>query len=211
MRGTRLIGLPHAMAEQASRREKDSSSWLQPTHFSDLQAFGPVVDSLTLAPERPTLYSFVVPGGLLLLAALGFLRPRGLPGWMQPIVAVYPYIVLVGGLLFGWYFDRSRMVLAMLTLALADGALQFFAAGDAATQGIGRIVFNAVAFLLPLNLVALSLMTEHGALVRSGVVWLSAALVQWFLVGWICSPELAEVAASLEVAYVDPRWTAWTP
>ncbi|MGH7206719.1 MAG: diguanylate cyclase [Nitrospiraceae bacterium] len=157
------------------------------------------------------LYSFVVPGGLLVLAALGFLRPRGLPGWMQPIVGVYPYIVLVVGLLFGWHFDRSRMVLAMLTLTLADGALLLFTAGDAATGGVGRIVFNAVAFLLPLNLMALSLMTERGALVRSGMVWLSVTLTQLFLVAWICRPELAEVAASLEFAYVDPRWTEWTP
>src|SRR5207244_13044220 len=110
------------------------------------------------APAWQLLYSFVVPGCLLLLAALGFLRPRGLPGWMQPIVGVYPYIVLVGGLLFGWYFDRSRMVLAMLTLALADGALQFFEAGEPATQGVGHVVFNAVAFLLPLILVALFLL-----------------------------------------------------
>jgi len=163
------------------------------------------------SPAWKWLYSFLVPGGLLLLAGLGFLRPRGLPGWMQPIVAVYPYIVLVVGLLSGWYFDRSRMVLAMLTLAVADGALQFFGAGDAATPGIGRIVFHAVAFLLPLNLMALSLMTERGALARSGIVWLSAALLQWFLVGWVCRPELAEVAASLEIAYVNPRLTAWTP
>src|SRR5688572_6748559 len=103
------------------------------------------------SPAWKLLYSLVVPGGLLLLAALGFLRPRGLPGWMQPIVSVYPYIVWVVGLLFGWYFDRSRMVLAMLTLAFADLALLFFAAGDDPTQGVGRIVFNAVAFLLPLN------------------------------------------------------------
>lgn len=163
------------------------------------------------SPKWKWLYSFVVPGGLLVLAALGFLRPRGLPVWMQPLVAVYPYIVLVVGLLFGWHFDRSRMVLAMLTLALADGALLLFAAGDAATEGVGRIVFNAVAFLLPLNLMALSLMTERGAMVRSGIVWLCVTLSQLFLVAWLRRPELAEVAASLEFAYVGPHWTEWTP
>ena len=157
------------------------------------------------------LYSFVVPGGLLVFAALGFLRPRGLPGWMQPLVAVYPYIVLTVGLMFGWHFDRSRMVLAMLTLALADRALLLFAAGDAATEGVGRIVFNAVAFLLPLNLMTLSLMTERGALVRSVVVWLSVNISQLFLVAWLCRPELAGVAASLESSYIDPRWSRWTP
>ncbi len=157
------------------------------------------------------LYFFVAPGGLLVLAALGFLRPRGLPGWMQPLVAVYPYIVLTVGVLFGWHFDRSRIVFAMLILAVADRALLLFAAGDAATEGIGRIVFNAVAFLIPLNLLALSLISERGLLTRSGIVRVSLILSQLLLVAWICRPELAEVAASLEFTYVDPRLTGWTP
>jgi len=162
------------------------------------------------SPAWKWLYSFVVPGGLLVLAALGFLRPRGLPGWMQPLVAVYPYIVLTVGLLFGWHFDRSRVVFALLVLALADRALLLFAAGDAATEGVGRIVFNAVAFLLPLNLLALSLIKERGILTRSGLMRLSLILSQLLLVAWICRPELADVAASLELSYVDPRWTEWT-
>lgn len=157
------------------------------------------------------LYSLVVPGGLLVLAALGFLRPRGLPGWMQPIVGVYPYIVLVVGLLFGWHFDLSRIVFSLLVLALADRSLLLFAAGDAATEGIGHIVFNAVAFLLPLNLLALSLIKERGILTRSGLMRLSLILSQLLLVAWICRPEMADVAASLELSYVDPRLTGWTP
>src|SRR5438105_15749105 len=95
------------------------------------------------SPAWKLLYSFVVPGGLLLLAALGFLRPRGLPGWMQPIVGVYPYIVSVGGLMFKWYFYRRRMVLAMLNVPLTDAAFQFFTCGERAPNAVVPIVFTA--------------------------------------------------------------------
>lgn len=94
------------------------------------------------------LSSFVMPGGLLLLAAVGFLRPHGLPIWTLPLVQVYAYLVLGASLLLGWYFYRSRIVFAVLVLALADRALLKFAPGDAATLGVGRVVFNAVALLV---------------------------------------------------------------
>lgn len=152
-----------------------------------------------------------MPGGLLLLAALGFLRPGGLPDWTQPLVHAYAYIVLGAGVLLGWYLDRSRIVLAMLLLALADRGLLHFAAGEAATAGAGRIVFNAVALLLPLNLLALSLITEHRIRIRSEIVRLSLILLQVFLVAWICLPDQADVAASLEFPFVDPWYAGWTP
>lgn len=156
------------------------------------------------------LSSFAVPGGLLLLAAVGFLRPHGLPAWTLPLVHAYAYVVLGAGLLLGWYFDRSRIVFATVVLAVADRALLQFSAGDAATEGVGRVVFNAVALLVPLNLLALSLI-ERGIVTLRGAVRLGLMLAQVFFVAWLCRPEQAEVAASLELAYVDPRWMGWTP
>ena len=63
------------------------------------------------------------PGGLIFLVAIGFLRPQGLPMWLQQPIAALPYIVLTFGLIFGWYFASSRMILSLLVLALADRAL----------------------------------------------------------------------------------------
>ncbi|HXF93415.1 MAG TPA: hypothetical protein VNK46_11715 [Nitrospiraceae bacterium] len=101
--------------------------------------------------------SFVMLGGLILLLALGFLRPNGLPGWLQPLIGIFPLITLTFGLLFGWLFDRSRIVLAIFVLTLADRALWLLADGGAAMTEVGRVVFQSAALLLPLNLLALSL------------------------------------------------------
>ena len=69
------------------------------------------------------LLTFVFPGGLLFLAALGFLRPQGLPVWCQGPVAALPYLALTFGLVFGWYFASTRMLLSLLSLTFASQAL----------------------------------------------------------------------------------------
>jgi diguanylate cyclase (GGDEF)-like protein len=72
-------------------------------------------------------------------------------------------------------------------------------------------MFNAVALLLPLNLLALSLITERHLLISREVVRLVLVFIQVFFVSWIGLPENAEIAASLESPFVDSRHTAWTP
>src|SRR4029077_18541388 len=88
-------------------------------------------------PIWKSLIAVLFPGGLIFLLAIGFLRPQGLPMWVQQPVAALPYIVLVFGLIFGWYFSSSRMILSLLILTLADRALVFFPVTDAdqAAQG----------------------------------------------------------------------------
>ncbi|MGH7262156.1 MAG: hypothetical protein ACREI9_16055, partial [Nitrospiraceae bacterium] len=143
------------------------------------------------------LPSFVLPDSLLVLAALGFLRPGGLPNVMLPFEQAFAYLVLVVGVLLGLYLRHSRILFALLLLALADRALLHLAAGAAASADVGRIMFNAVALLLPLNLLALSLITERRLLISRELVRLILVLLQVFCVSWIGLPENVEIAASL--------------
>jgi GGDEF domain-containing protein len=156
------------------------------------------------------LYSLVVPGGLLLLAAIGFLRPTGLPPWTHPLVVGLSYFVFGFGVLFGWYLDRGRVVFSILVLALADVLVLFFASGEAAATESGRIVFNTVAVLLPLNFLAFGLISDRGAFSRSSVVSLGFVLFQIVAVVWSGSAWQRDVATALEVAYIAPALTAWT-
>lgn len=157
------------------------------------------------------LGSFTLPDSLLVLAAVGFLRPGGLPGVMAPIEQAFAYLVLFFGIVLGLYLRHSRILFALLLLALADRALLHLSAGAAASADVGRIMFNAVALLLPLNLLALSLITERRLLISREFVRLILVLLQVFGLSWIGLPENAAFAASLESSFVDPRYTAWTP
>lgn len=155
--------------------------------------------------------SFALPDSLLVLAALGFLRPGGLPKILLPLEEAFAYLVLAAGILLGLYVRHSRILLAMVLLALADRALGSLGGVEASSAGIDRAVFNSVALLLPLNLLALALITEREIRVSKEVLRLVLIFAQAFLVGWISLPDNAAVAVALESPFIDPRSTRWTP
>lgn len=155
--------------------------------------------------------AFVLPDGLLVLAAVGFLRPGGLPAVVLPLEQAFAYLVLAVGILLGAYVRHSRILFAIVLLALADRALLHLSAGTAASADVGRIMFNAVSLLLPLNLLALALITERSLMVSREIVRLILVFLQVFFVSWVGLPENADFAAALESSFVAPRYTAWTP
>ena len=157
------------------------------------------------------LPAFFVPGGLIFFAAIGFLRPQGLPAWLQQPIAALPYVVLTFGLIFGWYFSSTRVILSLVILSLADRALLIvpLAGGDA--SGLGPTIFSATAFLLPLNLLAFSILKEDAISTIRGAMRILAVLVQPFLVLWLCYPDHRDIAATLQLTYVPWLPTSWTP
>ena len=156
------------------------------------------------------LSTLIVPGGFLLLAAVVFLQSAALES-LSRLVRISPYVVFGVGVLLGWRFNRSRIVFALLVLALADRALLRFAGGQVAAAGVGGIVFNAVALLLPLNLAVLAFMTERGTLTLRGTLRLSLILLQVLVVGLLCLPEHAGVAGLLEHTFVDWHFVRRSP
>lgn len=143
----------------------------------------------------------LLPGGVLLLAATIVPSLAAFRDSLPALLPVYFYVVFGGGILLAWRFDRSRLVLALLVLALADGALLRVAGSRAA--GTGRVVFDAVALLLPLNLAALSWIAERGLLTPRGL-WRGLLLAaQALAVAAISRPTLAGSAAWLEHRLVE--------
>jgi diguanylate cyclase (GGDEF)-like protein len=153
----------------------------------------------------------ILPGGLLWLGALLFLRPGALPHAMDPYVRAYPYVVAGAGVFLGWLFNRSRVVFAILVLALADRALLLFAPGDAMTAGAGRVVFEAVSILLPLNLIGFAMIGERGILNLRGLARLVPILAQCLAVAVLCLSAQRGVAAWLDYRVVAVDLAPWTP
>ena len=129
-----------------------------------------------------SLFTLVVPGGLVFFATVILLQFSSLKQSVSSLVHIYPYLVAAAGIFLGWRFNRSRLVFAILILALAERTLLIFSSGSSGSAGVGLAVYNAIAFLLPLNLAALSFTQERGianlrGLVRLGIIFLQVVLV----------------------------------
>ncbi|MGH7164431.1 MAG: diguanylate cyclase [Nitrospiraceae bacterium] len=156
-------------------------------------------------------FALLLPGGLIVLAAVLALRPRTLPDSMVPFLRTLPYAIAVIGLFLGWFFNRSRIAFAILVLAIADRILLQFGAGKPAGGDVGRIVFHATALLLPLNLVACAMIKERGLLTSRGLVRVLPILVQALLIALLCRPDQRDLAVWLWHKFINTPWPAWTP
>ena len=120
--------------------------------------------------------SLLLPAVLLGLAAAALAYPPPQPEQLASFLRVFPWVVLVVGVLLALRFRRGRVVLALLTLAVADRVLLRFppgAAGEAA-----RFAFDATALALPLDLAWLAIARERGAFTPHGLLRACAIAVQ---------------------------------
>ena len=157
-----------------------------------------------------TFSVFFIPGGLILFAAIGFLRPQGLPSWLHQPIAAFPFVVLAFGLIFGWYLSHARMVFSLLALAIADRTLLLFPVMGSDPSPLNHTVFSITAFLLPLNLLTFSILKDNASSTFRSTISLIVVLVQPFLVLWLCKPEQQDLAAVFQLTYVSWISTSWT-
>lgn len=160
---------------------------------------------------RKFFMAVLFPGGLIFLLAIGFLRPQGHPLWLQQPIAALPYIVLVFGLFFGWYFACNRMTLSLLVLALADRALVLFPAIGPDQTAVSQMMVAMTAFLVPLNLLAFSILKEDSLSTLRGMTRVMLVLAQPFLLLWLCLPDQYDLASSFTREYIPSLHTKWTP
>ena len=114
-------------------------------------------------------WQFFIPGGLVLLLAVGFLRPQGLPAWVQGPVSTLPVIVLGFGIVFGWYLSSSRLILSLLVLVCLDRGIVSFAPAAAGPEAPGTSLFAIATFLAPVSL--LTSPWSRKAASQAGAAW----------------------------------------
>ncbi len=107
------------------------------------------------------------------------------------LVPALAYVIFVGGALLALRFERGRLVVMLVLLALAERIFHVVAAQRAGTAG--HVVFDAVAILLPINLVAVGWLPERGVGRIAG--WTVAVLLgEALAVALLATPELRGVA-----------------
>jgi diguanylate cyclase (GGDEF)-like protein len=134
-----------------------------------------------------TLKPLFLPGGVLLLCA-GMLFGTGLLRLSAPAVQIYYYAVFFAGVLLAWRFHSSRTLFALVTILLAYRAMEFFSSGRPASSGPGRIAFEAVAVLIPLNFIFVAFARERGLALPSIASHIALLFFEAVFVAVICRP-----------------------
>jgi diguanylate cyclase (GGDEF)-like protein len=159
--------------------------------------------------SKGTLKSLFVPGGILLLAAVIVLS-GGFVSISAAAVDFYYYLVFAAGILLAWRFHSSRVLFALIMLLLGHRAIEFFSAGRAVAIGPGRIAFEAIAFLLPINFIVLSLGHERGLSIPAVTPRLVLLFLESVFVAVICRPGEMTGPAFLHVAFLHRSLFHWT-
>lgn len=142
------------------------------------------------------VYSFTMPGGLLLASAVALTRFPVLPPSASQVFLWLPYAVFAMGALLSWRFNRSRVLMAMVALAVVYAAILFYVKQNG-NPDTATTILAAIALLLPMNLAIFSVMQERGVNSLAGFLCVMLIGLQLVVVTLLCRPELADIAALL--------------
>ena len=152
------------------------------------------------------LFSKLVPEVLILVAATLLVTMPSLRGTATGLATVFPFTVAAAALLLGWRFNRSRLVFAIALLALTEYLL---------LKGVevprDRFYYQAMTFLLPINLALVALLPERGTLTPAGLIRWVLLGVQALVVVFLAQSFSSKGLGFLTTRLLPVRWTAWTP
>ncbi|MDX1376078.1 MAG: GGDEF domain-containing protein [Burkholderiales bacterium] len=131
---------------------------------------------------RPIL----VPGGILVAAALLAAADPSLPPSLAGLRTLAPYTVLgLAGAVTLW-FNRGRAFVVALSLLAAYGG-QRYAAELGYTSFAAHVYYVAAVVLVPLNVFAALVLPERGAVHGGSLRWIVLIVAELALVGWLAS------------------------
>lgn len=137
--------------------------------------------------SRGTLKSLVVPGGILLLAAV--LLISGVFVSVSAAGVDYYYFAVFGvGTVLALRFRSSRVLLALIFLFLSHRALAFFASGAGHATAPTRAALEAIAVFLPVNILIIAFTRERGFALPSIAPKLCLLFVEACFVAIVCRP-----------------------
>lgn len=159
--------------------------------------------------NETTLKSFAMPNALLLLAST-LLLYSGLIPTPDSAIRFFYAAAFGAGLVLAWRFHSSRILIALLTLVLADRALSFFSTGHPPSSAISRSAFEAISVLVPLNFILLSFLKERGFNASGLALRFGLLFFESVLVTLSCRPDHAGGTHWLNLAIVSRGWFTWT-
>ncbi|UCC82779.1 MAG: GGDEF domain-containing protein [Gemmatimonadota bacterium] len=146
---------------------------------------------------------WVVPGGLVVLGAVVGVRLAKDPQTLTGLARGYPYAVFGAAALLAWRFHRSRVLAAVLALAVVEWLLRL---DPGPTAQIAR---TASTLLLPPILASLALTHDRGVLTTRGLTQLAMVLVPTPAVALLLRSQGAALAVTQQGELIGPASSVW--
>jgi diguanylate cyclase (GGDEF)-like protein len=160
------------------------------------------------------LRALALPEGILLVLAAALVQWVATTPTPASVARTYPFVVFAAGALLAWRFRRGRLLLALIGLALAAGAMRWLAPFDSGEAYAGPVVVRSVAIVLPIMLAVLAFVGERGVLTDIGLrrIGLLAAQATAVVIVWLISTAYPEPTAhAFDLALLPPPYLAWLP
>src|SRR5512134_1021848 len=126
----------------------------------------------------------VVPAAILAAGFALVIYAAGLPRSLAGFSIYSPHIMFVLGIALAVGYGRGRAVFALLVLATAYAARQWWL-GEGIDGFHARAVYAALTIFIPLDLALLSLLPERGVLNRHGALRFGVLLAQIAFTAWV--------------------------
>ncbi len=147
------------------------------------------------------LLPLAVPALVLAAAALALPQLDRLASPWHDLIEYLPYLLFGTAMLLGYHFNRGRVVLATLMLFSCYAIYRTFPGSETSTF-TSRLLFAALAFLLPFNLTLFALMRERGVLTMAGRLRLGFLLCQAGVVAWLVRYQYSGAEALLNKRFI---------
>jgi GGDEF domain-containing protein len=148
------------------------------------------------------------PQGTMLLAAIAVFG-AGLVLLSPVALAFYYYGAMAMGVLLAWRFHSGRALFVLLAILLAQRALDFFAGPHIPHIGPGRIAFEVISLLLPLNIAYFACLRERGLTIPVIGSHLIMIFLQSVFVAVLCRPEAVTSPYLFHHAWIHASWLQW--
>jgi diguanylate cyclase (GGDEF)-like protein len=154
------------------------------------------------------LYRLTLPGSLLLVISAALIRVGVLADPKSTLVKFYPLAVFVTGLAVSAFFRRSRLFFALLALGIAQ--VTFTWVIPHLEERAAQITADAVALLLPMNLLVLAFVRERGIISPTGRKRLAIVGAQILAVMILCAPAFRDASNWIGRAFAPLALSAWS-
>lgn len=159
---------------------------------------------------RPVLRDIATPAAILLAAYFLVPRVAELPPSLAGLRTYGPHILIALGIAFSVAFKRGRAVFALLTLAAAQLARQWYL--DVGSEP--RTAYTAFALLcvfVPVNLAALSLLRERGIFTVHGLQRAAVLLAEIGFAAWMLRSKAGVFASAVYATLFETAWFSTSP